>query len=396
MSWKKSFFAILVSECFAIAGFATSMPIFPFYLQELGARSVGQVNFWNGLIQTGGSIALAVFSPIWGSLADHYGRKKMLLRAMSAGVVILGLMAFVTSPWQLFVLRVMQGCLTGTVAAATVLVSSTVPEEEIGFGLGLLQTFILIGASFGPLIGGVISDFFGYRATFLTTSVFLLISATIILVFVYEDFTPVKSSGRLLKNAVPQFGILKKIPALLPLFFIILTIQIAVNVISPVLPLYIQWLTPDVTILGTATGLILSISAVAGAVASTVIGKISDRFGYVRVLIICMIGAIVFYIPQGLVHNWIELLIFRVFGGIFIGGTMPAVNAIIAQSTPPDSRGTVFGLSSSFSSGGLAFGPAIGSVVAAIWGYRSTFFITACIMGFAAISLFFKKPKNVN
>ena len=100
MNWKKTFYAILTAEFLAIAGFATSMPIIPFYLQELGAKSVAEVNFWNGLIQTGAAITLAIFSPIWGSLADHYGRKKMLLRAMFAGSIVLGLLAFATSPWQ--------------------------------------------------------------------------------------------------------------------------------------------------------------------------------------------------------------------------------------------------------------------------------------------------------
>lgn len=54
----------------------------------------------------------------------------MLLRATLAGSLMLGLMGLVTSPWQLLLLRLLQGSLTGTVAAATVLVSATAPPEK--------------------------------------------------------------------------------------------------------------------------------------------------------------------------------------------------------------------------------------------------------------------------
>ena len=170
MNWKRTFFALIAAEALAIAGFSTSMPIIPYYLQELGATSHTAINFWNGLIQASAAVALALFSPVWGSLADHYGRKKMLLRAMFGGSLIIGLMTMVTAPWQLWILRTLQGCVTGTVAAATVLTTSVVPENKTGFSLGILQTAVYTGSSMGPLIGGIVSNALGHRANFLVTS----------------------------------------------------------------------------------------------------------------------------------------------------------------------------------------------------------------------------------
>jgi DHA1 family multidrug resistance protein-like MFS transporter len=219
-------------------------------------------------------------------------------------------------------------------------------------------------------------------------------SALIILFFTQEEFTPKPGKSNFLKNAVPNFSIIRNIPQLLPLFFIVFTIQLAMSIINPILPLYIQWLTPDVKILGTATGLILSISAVSSALAAALIGKVSDRFGYMRMLGICMAGAVLFYIPQGLASNWTQLLFMRIFDGIFLGGTMPAVNALLAKGTPLEERGSVFGLSTSFSSTGMATGPAIGAVSAAILGYRSVFFITALLITIAWISLLFRRGNH--
>ena len=110
-----------------------------------------------GLIQSLPAISLAVMAPIWGSLADNYGRKPMLLRAMFGGAAIMVLQGLVTSPWQLLALRIIQGCITGTVAAATVLLASAAPKEEVGYGLGLLQMAVYLGSSLGPMLGGIVS-----------------------------------------------------------------------------------------------------------------------------------------------------------------------------------------------------------------------------------------------
>ena len=158
----------------AIAGFSTSTPIIPFYLQDLGVSDPIRIKYLTGMINALPSIAFAILSPMWGSLADNYGRKPMLLRAMFGGAAVLVLQGFVSDPWQLLVLRTVQGCITGTIAAATVLVASIAPPEETGYALGLLQMAVFLGASLGPMFGGVISDAFSHRVTFFATSFLLL------------------------------------------------------------------------------------------------------------------------------------------------------------------------------------------------------------------------------
>jgi len=89
--WKTSFRALWIAEFIAITGFQTSNPILPLYLGELGLSDPQAVYWWTGAINSSAAIALAVFAPIWGAVADGYGRRLMLLRAMIGGTILVGL-----------------------------------------------------------------------------------------------------------------------------------------------------------------------------------------------------------------------------------------------------------------------------------------------------------------
>ena len=62
--WKKSFYAIFTAELLAIAGFGTSTPMLPFFLQDLGVRDPAALKFWVGLINSASSLSLAVMAPV--------------------------------------------------------------------------------------------------------------------------------------------------------------------------------------------------------------------------------------------------------------------------------------------------------------------------------------------
>lgn len=174
----------------AIAGFSVVFPFLPYYVQALGITEPGQVALWSGVIIAVQALTKTIFAPIWGSLADRYGRKLMIERATFRGAVVLALMGFVLNVEQLAALRAIQGTLTGTVAAAMTLVASSTPRERSRYAMGLLQTAVWIGSSVGPLIGGVVADALGYRAAFWVTGVLLFISGLTVWLFVKEDLTP--------------------------------------------------------------------------------------------------------------------------------------------------------------------------------------------------------------
>jgi MFS transporter, DHA1 family, multidrug resistance protein len=373
-SWKKGFYAVCAAELLAVTGFNTSVPIIPFFIQdELAITDPAAVNLWVGACATAVAVALAVFAPIWGRLADSYGKRLMLLRAMAGGTLVMGLMGVANAPWQLLVLRAMQGALTGTVSAATVLVATLSPAEEAGASLGLLATAVYIGSSLGPAIGGILSDLFGHRATFFATAAMILAGGLVIMRFVPRDAAVPRESGPFWRRALPDLGVIGRTPALAAILLVSAVIQVATSLVVPVLPLFIQSITPNKALVASTTGLIFGVSALTAALAAAALGRASARVGYVRMLALCLAGAFLTTLPQAIVHTPLQLLLLRAAGGAFLGGTMPALNALIARTVEHGKQGNVYGLSSSVNAAGAAVGPMIGAAVASSVGYPWVF-----------------------
>ncbi|HTX71679.1 MAG TPA: MFS transporter [Rectinemataceae bacterium] len=382
--WKKSFTALWIAEFLAIVGFSTSNPIVPLYLRELGVLDLTRLNWWTGAINAAPAITLAIFAPIWGSLADSRGRKLMLLRAMIGGTILVGLLAVTGAPWQVLVLKTLQGCVTGTVAAATVLTASMVPVEESGYWLGLLQMAVFLGNCVGPLFGGVVTDLLGCRVNFIMTAVLLGAAAFIVHGRVNEDFSPKPRSGGVLRNAMPDFGVVTAYPVLIGIFGIVFSVQLANGTAVPIMPLIVLHMTHGAPGVASISGLILGGGALTAALAAAIVGRVSTRIGYGRALVICVAGSALLTVPQAFMHSPFGILAFRLGSEFFLGGTMPSVNALIARICEEGRQGSTYGLSSSFSATGGALGPALGAAVATGFGYSSVFFVTSGILATAA------------
>jgi len=376
--WRRTFWAILAAEFLALAGFNTSIPILPFFLEDdLGVTDPVALKLWVGACQAVVSITLMVFAPIWGRLADTRGKRLMLVRATFGGGIALALMGIVTRPWQLFALRGMQGVLTGTVAAATVLVASIAPRDKAGWALGLLQTGVYAGQSIGPALGGLLSDWFGHRVNFAVSAVLLGAAGVIVLRLIPRDAPTAPATGAFWRRLLPDFSPLAANRELAAVLVVSGVVQAATSVVGPILPLFIRSMTPDAAGVASTTGLILGVTSVAAALAAAGVGRVSWRMGTERTLHACLWGACLLVVPQAFSRTPAQLLLFRTIGALFLGGTMPAINALIAHRTDRDHQGSVFGLSSAINSAGWALGPMVGASVAVGAGYPPVFLVTA-------------------
>lgn len=139
-------------------GFSTAIPFLPLYVQRLGIADQAEAAVWAGILAAMPAFTMAFMAPVWGALADRYGRKPMVTRSMILGGGIVGLMALAADVRQLLILRTIQGGFSGTVSAARTLAAGIVPASQLGQCLGLMATAAFVGNSLGPLLGGLIAD----------------------------------------------------------------------------------------------------------------------------------------------------------------------------------------------------------------------------------------------
>jgi DHA1 family multidrug resistance protein-like MFS transporter len=386
-TWKRNLYVIWVAELVAIAGFAVIFPFLPYYVQELGITELHEVELWSGLLYASQAVTMAIFAPIWGSVADRYGRKMMVQRAMFGGAVVIAAMGFVQNVQQLVILRLIQGMLTGTVPAATTLVASSAPRDRSGYALGLLQMAVWAGASVGPLMGGLLADTWGYRAAFLVTGSLLFLAGLTVWRFVQESFQPPPRDASD-PNSGFWYGLKLVIHhrPILSLLSVRALVRMATRVMEPILPLFIQSLVPAATRIASLTGLVSGVRAATGSVGAVTLGRASDRIGYRRVLLACTAATALLFVPQFFVTNPWQLLVLQAAVGLVMSGVLASISALLANLAPEGHQGAVYGVDASVVAMANAIGPMLGATVAAALGLRAPFLLATGLL-FAATAL---------
>jgi DHA1 family multidrug resistance protein-like MFS transporter len=385
-AWQRTLLVVWIAEFVALIGFAMVIPFLPFYVQDMGVTDEAQVKFWSGLLLSAQAITMAIFAPIWGSVADRYGRKLMLERAMFGATVVVALMGFARTPYELLALRALQGCLTGTVPAATTLIASVVPKERIGFALGWLQMGMFAGVSVGPLVGGVIADSMGYRASFFLTSACLFLAGMGVLFFVHEGFErPQPSAQR--SHWWDDLATVLRSRQVLGVLSLRLMTRGGARVISPVLPLFVAAMLPSESRVATITGLITGVSAASSSIGAVLLGQAGDRVGYRRVLLVSSLAAALFYALQAVANNIAQLIFLQVCVGAALAGTISSLTALLATLAPEGQQGAVYGADTSVVAGANALAPMLGAALAVALGDRSTFLFASGVFVLAAVTI---------
>jgi MFS transporter, DHA1 family, multidrug resistance protein len=385
-TWQRNLYVIWIAEFTAIIGFSVIQPFIPYFIQDLGVTDLAQVELYSGLSLSVNALTMAVSAPIWGALADRYGRKIMVERAMFSAAVLFAVMGMVQDVQSLLFLRALQGCFTGTITAATTLVATSTPRERAGYALGLLQVAIYVGALVGPMLGGVISDQWGYRAAFDVTSVSLALSGIMVHVLVVENFQPAAQKAQR-ESFWQSFRQVLLSPMLVSIFALRLLLRLGERTLQPVLPLFVQTLAPAETKIATVTGLIVGVSAAASAVGAGALGRASDRLGPRPILLFCAFGAALFYLPQFLAADTTQLLIFYSLTGFMIGGTLTSLTTLLAKVAPEGRQGAVYGVDSSVLSLANAMGPMMGAGISVVFGLRPTFLFAAALFVVAGLAV---------
>ena len=357
MSWRKNLFAVTAATFIGFTGFTLVMPFLPLYFQQLGVQDVGEIALWSGL-SLGVTPAITAFmSPIWGRLADRFGRKIMVERALVSFVIVMSAMAFVTRAWHVFALRAIQGLFAGYGALALTMATDVAPRDRVAFAIGTVQTAQRIGPALGPVIGGTVAQIVGLRRAFFVTAALYLVA--LILVFVTYHEPPIHATEQKKANSRITFRNVLAFENFILLMVVVFGLQFVDRSFGPVLPLYISELGTSFDAVPILSGVLFSISAGCGALGHHMCGALLKRMT-TRALIAgsvtaAAIGISVYMFAGSIVVLFVGTPIF----GVALGVATTAAYTSAAAVFPPTARGAGFGLLSTGSLAGLAISPVV-------------------------------------
>ncbi len=375
-TWQRRLFYVSLAQFLATCGFGFSLPFIPFFIKEhLCINDEAQRSMWVGLFSASGQFALFIFSPIWGFVADIYGRRKMLLRAYLASAIIMPLMIFVPGPGWLVTLRFLIGAFAGTVTASQALIASTTPQKRMGFAMGVVVSAVGSGNLTGMLMGSLIVDSLGYAAGFTASGALLLVAAFLIMHGATDPF--VQSATLMEKIRVTHFG-LPKFGGLWFLLSLMAVTGFVTYFERPFIPQLVEQVTVGVRS-KFWVGIVLSCSALAGIVAGSVMGRLADRFSPPKVGFVSSLLAGLATLPVGFSTSIPMLVGFRTCMAFFMAGLDPVFQIWLAKSVPAEKRALFLGWGTSFRAMGWFVSSAAAGTVAMLLGVRSVFFVAACL-----------------
>ncbi|GIO84308.1 MFS transporter [Paenibacillus faecis] len=380
-SWKVNVIVLWFGSFLVNAGMTMITPFLSLYLaRNLNVQGEHEIGIWAGMIFAANFATSFIFQPLWGKLADKYGRKIMLLRSGFGMAIVISLMGFATAPWHLLALRLLNGTISGFNPAAVSLVSGTAPKERMGFAMGTIQSGNVAGTILGPLIGGLLAEWVGFRPIFYITGTLLFLASVLAWLFVRENFDREEAAHTPQISVLQGFVELNKTPQLTALFAVTFLLQFAMLSPMSLLPIYVEKLHGVPTDVAFWAGFVSAVTGISNMITSPILGRVSDKVGAHRILTFCLIGASITLIPQAFVQSVWQLILVRFLMGVFMGGLLPSVNALIRFYTPDGMESRAFGFNSSTLALGNMLGSLIGGFLSGFIGIEGLFIVSGILL----------------
>lgn len=173
-------FALVV----VMLGFGMIIPIFPFYIESLGASGTEL-----GLLVATAALLEFLFAPLWGSISDRTGRKPILLLGMLGYALSSLLMGLSNTLAMLFASRALSGMLSSATMATTMAyIGDSTSQEERGGGMGWIGAAMGLGVILGPGLGGLLGQYSLSTPFFIAAAMSML--ALLLIAFLVPESLP--------------------------------------------------------------------------------------------------------------------------------------------------------------------------------------------------------------
>jgi len=375
-AWNQQLLILWTAQCASIAGSTLVFPFLPLMVKTVGVQDPPAVALWSGAMVAITQVALGMFAPLWGRLADRLGRKPMLVRSMIGAAITYVGTGLAPNVYVLFAMRFASGALAGTIMANTALVASIAPRERVASSIGAISSANYVGTTLGPGVGAILVPVVGIRPAFAIAGAIPLLAAAAVQVGVRESFVrpdrqarPARARTALREVRMGGVVVTLAVSALLA--------QSVGSGLAPTLPLRVASLVD--THVGAFVGAAFALQAGCAAIGALVVSRIARGMRYSTIIILAALWAGLFFGLIGAASSVGLLIAFAGLGGLAGGMLMPAVNTLLGRVSPAAVRAEVFGLSASAMAVGGTVSPLASTALVAGYGTAAPFAMVAAL-----------------
>lgn len=353
---------VLVTVFVDLVGFGIILPLLPFYATSMGASPLDV-----GLIMASYSLMQLLFSPVWGSLSDRYGRRPLLILGLFGSAISYVIFGLAPTIGVLLVSRLIGGFMGANVPIAQAIIADSTSPERRARGMGLLGAAFGLGFIVGPAIGGTLSHWWGYSTPGFAAAAITGVNA-VVAVFLLPESLPRDrrvrggSGWNAFIDRMKASRRVARRPHLRQPIAVLMLMTWGFAGFTVTFPLFLD--NPLGLSAAYAGGLFAYVGLIAAIIQGRLIGPLVERFGERRVagvggaLLATGFGTLAAFPALGPVFGALALV------GLGWGCVIPSLHSIVSRRAPPGEQGEVLGVNQSAASAGRVMGP-----VAAGWGF---------------------------
>ncbi len=391
-TWRRNLYVMLATVFIAQASFTLVVPFLPFVLKSMDVTQ--NLATWSGMAYSASFLTSGLMAPIWGSLADKYGKRSQILRSGVGIAITYAMYPLARTPVEFVAMRGLTGFLSGFLPAATSLVATNTPEDKIGYALGIFQATNAAGTISGPLLGALMVKLVGIPSTFRLSAVILLVFTVAAFVLLKEEVATGKGKVDVLADLKEAFGNKQ----LVMVFACLFLVQAGIQVTQATLVLYIDRLSAGKDSM-VMSGLVTSIVGLGTVIGASYTGRRDYGSSAVRnqgflasldqnsFFMLGLLGSAAFAALQGIWVAIVPLALFRLLFGACNGILTVSGNVLAAKAVSREFRGRAFGIMNGVLPLGSVVGPVLGGIAGDSLGLGSAFYVSGAVFLLSAAVL---------
>jgi MFS transporter, DHA1 family, multidrug resistance protein len=351
-----------LSAAIASIGFLFVMPIFPLYIHTLIEGDLAEAAAWSGLAIGISPMLSASTGPLWVWIGERVGQKAMLMRSVAAIGFATALMAMATHPIHLVMDRVIIGIFGGIPVASMAAITASARRQDLGRAIALLQSAQQFGPTIGPLLGGALAAFLGFRASFVAAAALFGV-ACVVTATMYRNPPRAEHAPR---RAGEEHSARPRSLRFWAPIAALFTANFVDGSFMSLLPVVIGPLGAPEESLTLIAGAGVSMAGVAVVFAANIAGRLDGKIQPFTFIAPALAVAAVMVFGLSLVNAWWQFVAVRILIALVAGAVPTLAFSAVANQASATQRSATVGIATSVGMLGWAASPYISGLMVGI------------------------------